>query len=48
MNDEIKQSDYLKEKAWHGLSCCCVGRYSLDALPFTQRRVNARGHPMNP
>lgn len=25
-----------------------VGRYSLDALPFTPRRVNARGHPMNP
>ena len=29
MNDEIKQSDYLKEKAWHGLSCSCGGGYRV-------------------
>ncbi len=29
MTDDFKQSDYLKEKAWHGLSCCCGCGYRV-------------------
>ncbi len=29
MTNDFKQSDYLKEKAWHGLSCGCGGGYRV-------------------
>ncbi|WP_299846867.1 hypothetical protein [uncultured Paracoccus sp.] len=43
MTDEFKQSDYQKEKAWHGLSCCCGGGYRVGhalGCPDATRKDN--------
>ncbi|AUH66833.1 hypothetical protein [Paracoccus zhejiangensis] len=43
MTNDFKQSDYLKEKAWHGLSCCCGGGYRVGhalGCPDATRAAN--------